>query len=81
MPTIDSKIVSARVSNKTARELEKIAEEKGKTASGIIGELIEEMVNGNDEEVDALEYEGVLLIRRLRERHSDDEIMKWLQEV
>lgn len=81
MPTIDSKIVSARVSNKTARELERIAEEKGRTASGIIGELIEEMVNGNDEEVDALEYEGVLLIRRLRERHSDDEIMKWLQEV
>lgn len=81
MPTIDSKIVSARVSNKTARELERIAEERGRTASGIIGELIEEMVNGNDEEVDALEYEGVLLIRRLRERHSDDEIMKWLQEV
>ena len=47
MPTIDSRVISARVKNKTADNLERMAEISGKTTAKVLTELVENAILGN----------------------------------
>lgn len=80
MTTIDSKTIAARVNNRKARLFEEYCRDRGTTPSMMMNGLIDSALDGNEMEIDDLQYEGVLLVNALREGHTDEEVREMLNE-